>query len=123
MLRVLLLDRSNPVFVRSIRALAREVEDLPVKLVFLSDKERSETVGNLQILNIHDVNQHIDIEALERRYGFSIHRALVPERSFFDYSSFPRCQRYTDLTLEQIGRLIGPYINAFDVLIQGDVDF
>src|SRR6185437_7852618 len=99
MLRVLLLDRSNPVFVRSVRALAREVGDLPVELVFLSDKEGSETVGNLQIVNIHDVTQRTDIQALERRYGFSIHRALVPERSFFDYSSFRRCQQYSDLTL------------------------
>jgi hypothetical protein len=122
MLRILFLDRSNPVFVRSIRALAREVADLPVKLVFLSDKEGSEMVGNLQIVNIHDVTQRIDIKTLELQYGFSIHRALVPERSFFDYSSFRRCQRYSDLTLEQIERLIAPYVNALDALIRDQVD-
>lgn len=121
-MRVLFIDRSNPVFVRTIRALAHEIADLPVQLVFLSDKERSEAVGNLKIVNVHDVAQRKDLGTLERQYGFSIHRALVPERSFFDYSSFRRCQRYSDLSMEQIAEIILPYTNAFDVLIRDEID-
>jgi hypothetical protein len=122
MLRVLFIDRSNPVIVKSMRALADAVRDLPVKLVFASDKEPSSVEGNLEIVNIHDVAQATDIGTLELAYGFSVHRSLVPERSFFDYSSFRRCQRYSNLEMPDIERLIGPYINAFDYLIREKVD-
>ncbi len=122
MLRVLLIDRSNPVFVRSIRALAEAVRDLPVRLVFASDKEPSSVDGNIEIVNIHDVPQTTDIRALENDCAFSVHRALIAERAFFDYSSFRRCQRYSDLEIEDIDRLITPYINAFDYLIREKTD-
>lgn len=122
MLRVLFIDRSNPVFVQAIRALAELVRDLPVKLIFLSDKEPSAINGNLEIVNVHDVPQDFDIGALERKYGFSIHRALVPERSFFDYSSYRRCQCYSNLSLDEVGRNIRPYLNAFDYLVREKVD-
>jgi hypothetical protein len=122
MLRVLFIDRSNPVFVALIRSLAEEIRDLPVQLVFLSDKERSAVLGNLEIINVYDVQQRKSIAELERDYGFSVHRALVPERAFFDYSTFRRCQRYSDLSLDEIGRRILPYLNAFDFLIREKID-
>lgn len=122
MLRVLLIDRSNPVFVQSARALAGAARDLPVQIIFVSDKEPSSIEGNLEIVNIYDVAQKKDIRALEAAYGFSVHRALIPERAFFDYSSFRRCQRYSDLEIEDIERLITPYLNAFDYLIREKAD-
>jgi hypothetical protein len=122
MLRVLFIDRSNPVFIQSIRSLADLVGDLPVKLIFLSDKEQSAEIGNLEIINVHDVPQNSDIGDLECKYGFSIHRALAPERSFFDYSSFRRCQCYSELSLNEIGRIVRPYLNAFDYLVREKVD-
>ena len=122
MLRVLLIDRSNPVFVRSVRALAQCVADLPVQIVFASDKEPSSVEGNLEIVNIHDVAQNSGIRSLENAYGQSLHRALVPERAFFDYSSFRRCQRYSNLDIADIERLITPYLNAFDYLIREKAD-
>ena len=122
LLRVLLIDRSNPVFVQSVRALAGEARGLPVQIVFVSDKEPSSVEGNLEIVNIHDVAQKADIRSLEAAYGFSVHRTLIPERAFFDYSSFRRCQRYSDLELEDIERLVTPYLNAFDYLIREKAD-
>lgn len=122
MLKVMFIDRSNPVIVEWIRNLARASTDLPIKIVFVSDKEKSEDSGNLEIVNVHDVPQTLDIGTIERRLGFSVHRALVPERSFFDYSSFRRCQTYSDMSLEEIGRRVQPYLNAFDYLIREKVD-
>lgn len=122
MLRVLLIDRSNPVFVQSARALAEAARDLPVQIIFVSDKEPSSVEGNLEIVNIHDVAQNKDIRTLEAAYGLSVHRALVPERAFFDYSSFRRCQRYSNLGIEDIERLVTPYLNAFDYLIRERAD-
>jgi hypothetical protein len=65
MLRVLFIDRSNPVIVKSMRALADAVRDLPVRLAFASDKEPSAVEGNLEIVNIHDVAQATDIGTLD----------------------------------------------------------
>lgn len=122
MLRVLLIDRANPVFVQSARALAAAVRDLPVQIVFASDKEPSAVEGNLEIVNVHNVPQRLSIQSLEEIYGFSIHRALITERSFFDYSSFRRCQTYSELTIDQIGEIVLPYLNAFDYLVREKVD-
>jgi hypothetical protein len=122
LLRLLLIDRSNPVFVQSARALAGAARDLPLQIIFVSDKEPSSIEGNLEIVNIHDVAQKKDIRTLEAAYGFSVHRALIPERAFFDYSSFRRCQRYSNLEIEDIERLVTPYLNAFDYLIREKAD-
>jgi hypothetical protein len=122
MLRVLLIDRSNPLFIKLVRSLADEIRDLPVQILFLSGKERSEIAGNIEIINVRDVQQRKSIDELERDYGFSIHHALVPERAFFDYSSFRQCQRYSDLSIDEVGERILPYLNAFDVLIREKVD-
>jgi hypothetical protein len=123
MLRVMIIDRSNPIFVIWVKKLADYVKDLDVQLVFVSDKEKSEVTGNLEIVNVHDVPSSHDADSFQRKYPFSIHKLLVPERSFFDYSSFRKCQRYSDLNLEQVARTITPYLNAFDYIVREKVDF
>ena len=122
MLRVLFVDRSNPIIVKWVSALAEAVRELPIQIIFLSDKEKSAVVGNMEIVNVRDVPQRRSIQSLEEIYGFSVHRALVTERSFFDYSSFRRCQTYSDLTIDQIGEIVLPYLNAFDYLVREKVD-
>lgn len=122
MLRVLILDRSNPVFYQWVRGLAKTIVDLDVRIIFVSDKEESASHGNLEIVNVFDGLQDTDLETLERKAGFSLHKALVPERSFFDYSSFRKCQTYSGLTIEKIGRTIRPYLNTLDYVIREKAD-
>lgn len=119
----MIIDRSNPIFVIWVKKLADYVKDLDVQLVFVSDKEKSEVTGNLEIVNVHDVPSSYDVDSFQRKYPFSIHKLLVPERSFFDYSSFRKCQRYSDLNLEQVARAITPYLNAFDYIVREKIDF
>jgi len=122
MLRVLFLDRSNPVFVQWIEGFSKAVSDLDVGIIFASDKERSRVSGNLEVVNVFDIPQAQDIGVLERKLGFSLHKILAPERAFFDYSSFRRCQSYSRLSLEEVGRKVVPYLNAFDYLIRERAD-
>lgn len=122
MLRVLIIDRSNPVFLRWVERLARAVTDLAVQVIFVSDKESTRTNGNLEIVNVFDIQQNEDITTLEHKLGFSLHRALIPERAFFDYSSFRRCQRYSDMDVRTVGEKVQPYFNAFDYLIREQAD-
>jgi hypothetical protein len=123
MLRVMIIDRSNPIFAIWIRKLADHVNDLDLRLVFVSDKERSEVKDNLEVINVHDVPRLHDIEYFQRKFPFSIHKLLVPERSFFDYSSFRKCQRYSDLDQEEIASTVIPYLNAFDFVVREKADF
>ena len=122
MLRVLILDRSNPVFFQWVRGLAQAVTDLDLRILFVSDKEKSGLYGNLEVINVFDGLQDSELETLERKAGFSLHRALVPERSFFDYSSFRKCRTYSSLAIEEIGRRIRPYFNTLDYVIREKAD-
>jgi hypothetical protein len=122
MFNVLLIDRSNSAFVDLAMHLAQIVSDPQIRILLLSDKEASGTKGNLEIVNVHDVPQSASIQGLQNKYGFSLHKALVPERAFFDYSSFRKSQCYSDLSLEQIYRIVTPYVNALDYLIRERVD-
>src|SRR3981081_4146908 len=99
MFNVLLIDRSNSAFVDLAIHLAQIVSDPQIRILLLSDKEASGTKGNLEIVNVHDVPQSASIQGLQNKYGFSLHKALAPERAFFDYSSFRKSQCYSDLSL------------------------
>ena len=122
MLNVLLIDRSNSAFVALASHLASLLREQPVRLIFLSDKEPSAVQGNLEIVNVHDVPQCESIADLQRKFAFSLYRTLIPERSFFDYSSFRKTQRYSDLSLDEIYRLVTPYLNALDYLLRERID-
>jgi len=122
MLRVLFIDRANPVFYQSIVMLAKSVRDLDLTLFFLTDRQPSRIDGNLEIVNVRDIPQSVDIAELERRWGVSVQKALTPERSFFDYSTFRRCQTYSKLSLDEIERKVLPYLNGLDYLIREKAD-
>lgn len=114
MIRVLCIDRSYPVVTQFVRSFADSVRESDIHVLFLSDKELSGIDGNLETINIFDIPQQRSLEDLQAIYSFSIHKTLVTERSFYDYSSFRRSQCYSRLSEEQISERVTPFANAFD---------
>jgi hypothetical protein len=114
MIRVLCIDRSYPVVAQLVRSFANAVAKSDIHILFLSDKEPSGINGNLETINIFDIPQQRSLEELQATYSFSLHKTLVTERSFYDYSSFRRSQCYSRLSEEQIAERVTPFANAFD---------
>lgn len=99
------------------------VRDSDIHVVFLSDKEPSGVDGHLETINIHDVPQDRSLEDLQMTFLFSLHKTLVTERAFYDYSSFRRSQCYSRLSEDEIRVWISKYTNAIDFAIREKVDF
>lgn len=120
--RVLFIDRAYPLMAQYVRRFADSVQRSNIYIIFLTDKEPSGVNGNFEIINIFDVPQRRSLEDLQATFSFSLHKTLVPERSFYDYSSFRRSQCYSRLSEEQIAERFAPYVNAFDFVIREKVD-
>ncbi len=73
-------------------------------------------------MNISDIPQSKNLVELQAQYDFSLHKTLVTERAFFDYSSFRKNQCYSNLSLTEVYRKIHPYISALDYLIRERAD-
>lgn len=122
MYSVLFIDRSNSVTIDLVMHLARNIRNPDIRIVLLSDKEKSGRKEAIEVVNVRDVPQSLSLRALQDKYDFSLYKALIPERAFFDYSSFRKTQCYSSMTLEQIERAALPYINALDYLIREQID-
>lgn len=119
---VLFYDHNWAQHARIVRMFANIVRESGIHVILLSDKQSSQTNGNLEIINIIDVPQKKSLEELQEKYSHSLHRALVPERAFYDYSSFRRSQCYSRLSEIQIADKITPYVNALDYAIRERAD-
>lgn len=122
MIRVLLTDRPWPMMVTVARIFANSVRESNVHVLFLSVKEPSGIEGNFEIINIFDIPQQRTLKEMQSEYSFSLHRAIVPERAFYDYSSFRRSQCYSKVSNEHIDKWVELYANAFDYLLREKVD-
>jgi Capsule polysaccharide biosynthesis protein len=122
MFNVLIIDRSNPAFYQLVIHLAGQINHDDVTILFLSDKEKSGKQGNLEVVNVSDIPQSKSLVELQSQYDFSLHKTLVSERAFFDYSSFRLSQRYSDMDLDAVYAAVLPYVNALDYLIRERVD-
>ena len=122
MINVLFIDRNDPHIIEWIKGLAGFVRGSNIKIFCISDKEASIKKKNFEIVNVNDVPQNLKITELQNTYGFSIFKALVVERSFFDYTSFRKYQRYSNLSLDQIEEIISPFLNAYDFVIREKID-
>ncbi len=122
MFNVLLIDRSNSATFELAVHLANNINNRDVKILFLSDKEPSSIKANLEVINVSDIPQSTSLATLQEQYNFSLHKTLVTERAFFDYSSFRKTQCYANFTLDEVYRIATPYINALDYLIRERVD-
>jgi len=107
---------------RIVESFAYLVKDLNIRIILLSDRKPSLKKGNLEVLNIYDIKQYKTLQELQDNYSFSLHKSLVPERAFYDYTSFRRSQCYSKLSEDQIAKKITPYVNAIDYLIREKVD-
>jgi hypothetical protein len=122
MIRVLFLDRSWPVVETLVRQFAASVRDSNIQVVFVTDRTPSSVEGNLETINIQDVPQRHSLAELQMKFPFSLHRTLVPERAYYDYSSFRRSQCYSRLDNKQIEALVTPFANALDYAIREKTD-
>lgn len=122
MIRVLLIDRSWPMVAALARKFANSVKESDVNVIFLTDREPSGISGNFETINIFDVPQRRSLDELQAAYPFSLHKTLVTERAYYDYSSFRRSQCYSRLTEQQISERITPFANAFDYVIREKAD-
>jgi hypothetical protein len=122
MTKVLLIDRSWPKVAELAYKLANLLESDGVGILFLSDKMPSGVKGNIEIINIFDVPQKRSLGDLQSAYTFSLHKTLVTERAYYDYSSFRRSQCYSRLSEDEIAERLTPFANAFDYVIREKAD-
>ena len=122
MIRVLLTDRSWPMMIAVARIFANSVRESNIHVIFLSAKEPSEVNENFEVVNLFDIPQQRTLKDLQSCYEFSLQRAIVPERSFYDFSSFRRSQCYSRVEGVHIDKWVGLYANAFDYLLREKVD-
>ena len=122
MMQVLLTDRPWPMMVKVARIFANSVKENNVHVLFLSVKEPSRIDGNFEIVNIFDIPQQRSLKELQSEYPFSLHKAIVPERSFCDYSSFRQSQCYSRVNNVHVDKWVGLYTNAFDYLLRERVN-
>lgn len=119
---ILFFDHNWSQVARIVRMFADLVRESGIHVILLSDKQPSHTSGNLEVVNIADVPQKKTLEELQESFNYSLHKALVPERAFYDYSSFRRSQCYSRLSEEEIAEKITPYVNALDYAIRERAD-
>lgn len=105
-----------------VEAFATLTHGTGIRVIMLSDKRPSGTTSNFEVINIFDVPQNKTLVELQRGYCYSLHKALVPERAFYDYSSFRRSQCYSRLSEKEIADKITPYVNALDYAIRERAD-
>lgn len=116
------IDRNDPHTIDWIRGFSEQVDPSEIKVFCISDREPSFESASLKIFNIYEIPQRLSLKELQDKFDFSIFKALVVERSFFDYTSFRKHQQYSDLSLDEIEAIILPYLNAYDFVVREKVD-
>ena len=119
---VLFIDRAWPLLSELVRDFEEYCKDKEVKVILLSEFKESGLLGDVEVINIHDIPQKRTIMEMQAEYPFSIQKTLVTERAFYDYCSFRRSQCYSRLTEQQIADKITPYVNAIDYVVRERVD-
>ena len=119
---ILFFDHNWSQIARLIRIFAKSISDSKLSVIMLSDRLPSSNEENLEVINILDVPQRKTLLELQSQYDSSLHRAIVPERAFYDYSSFRKTQCYSSLSEEEIEVKVTPYINALDFVIREKAD-
>src|SRR5712671_4153838 len=83
-----------------------------VNFVLVTDKSPSGKQGALETINVLDAAPSKRLSELQKHYGFSVYRALVAERAYFDYTTFDNSQCYSSVGLEEIDGLISSYASV-----------
>jgi len=119
---VLFYDHNWSHIARLVQKFANLALESGIHVILLSDKKPSQINGNLEILNIYDVPQKKTLVNLQKELRYSLNKALITERAFYDYSSFRQSQCYSRLSEEQIAKNVMPYVNALDYVIRERAD-
>jgi hypothetical protein len=119
-IRVVLIDHSYLHLIGWAEKFAKSV--VGIEVILVTDKSPSRVVGNLEVINVHDVAQNLDIDELQQKLNFSLYRTLITERAYFDYTSFTKRECYSRVNLDEIAKLICPYVNALDEVIRTRAD-
>jgi hypothetical protein len=119
-MQIVVIDHSFRHRVGWAERFAERMSDCQVILV--TDKAASRKSGNLEVINVHDVTQRLELEALQQKFDFPIYRSLVAERAYLDYCTFTKSACYSRLDLDEIGKLIRPHVNALDEVIRTRAD-
>ena len=119
-LQVVFIDHSYLHQIGWVEKFAKSSRD--IKVILLTDKSPSRVEGLFEIVNVHDVKQKLELTELQKKYNFSLYRALVAERAFFDYTTFNKYECYSRVTLDDVDKLVRPHVNALDEVIQARAD-
>jgi hypothetical protein len=115
-MQVVFIDNSYLHQIGWVEKFAKSVSGFDV--ILLTDKAPSRIDGNFEVINVRDVAQQLDLDELQKKYDFSLFRAIIPERAYFDYTNFSSYQCYSRVDLDDIAKLIGPHVNALDHVIR-----
>jgi hypothetical protein len=122
MTTILLTDRNWPQMFEVACDLADKLIQFHVKLVFLSGYRKSEEIRNLNVVNVNDIPQDRTIEELQEQYDFSIWKAILVERAFFDFTFLAKKNIYSNVGAVKRDLWLKKYLNALDYLIREKVD-
>lgn len=114
-------DRSWPQMIDVVIDLEKLI-DKDDEIYFLSYARKSEKINNVQIVNVNEFDQGNPIEYYQNKYKFSIWRALVTERAYFNFTSMKREQIYSRLRNDEVYEVIRKYLNALDYIIENIID-
>ena len=118
--QVVLIDHSYLHLINWAEQFAKSVAG--IKVILVTDKSPSRIDGDLEVINVRDVAQKLSLDELQQRLNFSLYRALITERAYFDYTHFTQRECYSRLSLDEIEKRIRPHINALDVVIRTRAD-
>lgn len=119
-IQVVVIDHSYRHLIGWAQKFANSISGFQV--ILLTDKSPSMIDGDLEIINVHDVAQKLELDELQHNLTFSLYRALIVERAYFDYTNFTKCECYSRVNLDEIGELVQPHVNALDEIIRTRAD-
>ena len=87
-------------------------------VILVTDKLPTGRDGKLEIVNVNERQAARSLEKIQQDVKFSLYKALVPERAYFDYTSLTRSGCYSRLAFSQIGERVNAYIDTLDEVIR-----
>jgi hypothetical protein len=119
-IQVVVIDHSYRHLIGWAQKFANSISGFQV--ILLTDKSPSMVDGALEIINVRDVAQKLELDELQHKLTFSLYRALIVERAYFDYTNFTECECYSRVNLDEVGELVRCHVNALDEVIRTRAD-
>ncbi len=117
---VVLIDHSYLHQIGWAESLAKAIDG--VNFILVTDKSPTCKNGSLETINVKDAASTARLGDLQTKYDFSIYRALLAERAYFDYTTFDNSQCYSRVDMDDIEGLISSYATVLDDVIRERAD-